>query len=173
MRDDVLLHYGVKGMKWRKRKGKFIDTGNKYRKMKRQYRNGRYGEQILDEDTIDEDTIKEKTLGAKNMGATKKRKSNGKMSETSKKQVEESVNLVERRMQQVKRETQARQARQRMIMDEAHKTVEKAKNAMTKDAKQKQIQKGIKINQIKREWDKINDKVIPSRAKRKPKARPM
>lgn len=168
MRDDVLLHYGVKGMKWRKRKGKFIDTSNKYKKMKRQYRNGRYGEQILDEDTI-----KEKTLGAKNMNATKKRKSNGKMSETSKKQVEESVNLVERRVQQVKRETQARQARQRMIMDEAHKTVEKAKNAMTKDAKQKQIQKGIKINQIKREWDKINDKVIPSRAKRKPKARPM
>jgi len=118
MRNDVLLHYGVKGMKWHKRKGKVAES-------------------------------------------------------SPQKQVEQSVNLVERRMQQVKRETQARQARQRMIMDEAHKTVEKAKNAMTKDAKQKQIQKGIKINQIKREWDKINDKVIPSRAKRKPKARPM
>lgn len=117
MRDDVLLHYGVKGMRWRKRKGKFA--------------------------------------------------------ESSQKQAEQSVNLVERRMQQVKREAQARQARQRMFMDEAHKTVEKAKNVMTKDTKQKQIQKGVKINQIKREWDKINDKVNPSRAKRKPKARPM
>lgn len=118
MRDDVLLHYGVKGMKWRQRKGKVI-------------------------------------------GSSPQQKT------------EESVNLVERRMQQVKRETQARQARQRMFMDEARKTVDKAKNAMTKDAKKKQIQKGIKINQIKREWDEINDKVNPSRAKRKPKARPM
>ena len=118
MRNDVLLHYGVKGMRWSQRKGKVTES-------------------------------------------------------SPQQQAEQSVNLVDRRMQQVKREAQARQARQRMIMDEAHKTVDKAKNAMTKDAKKKQIQKGIKINKIKREWDQINDKVNPSRAKRKPKARPM
>lgn len=132
MRDnDVLMHYGVKGMKWRQRKSK--------------------------------SKLQE---GSDKTGAT--------------------VNLVDRRMQQVRREAEARAARQQLIMNEAKKRVNEAKEAMTgskqklvdPDVKKKReinkknretVQKAVKANQIKREWDKATDKMVPSRAKRKPK----
>lgn len=113
MRNDVLLHYGVKGMKWRRKKGKLAESTNK--------------------------------------------------------QAEQSVNLVDRRMQQVKRDMIARKAQQRKFMDESRKVVDDAKKAMGRTKRKQQIDNAIKTNQIKREWDKINDKVNPGRAKRKPK----
>lgn len=133
-KDDVLLHYGVKGMKWRHKKGSKskLQEGSNY--------------------------------------------------------TNSVVNLTDRRMQQVRRDAEARAARQRRFMDEAKKRVEEAKDAMSgnkskltdpETRKKREInkknretvQKAIKANQIKREWDKATDNMVPSRAKRKPKVR--